>query len=144
MSITKLLKKDLHTYVLATLLALFIVFDIQVPDVVAHLVDNLLGKVVVIISALYLLNFNPLIGSLGVIAAYFLIKRSEINHNILVEKFVPSEYKKDEEMQRYNSVPVTLEETVIKNQIPYSKNRKKIIKSSVKPLDTETRDAASV
>ena len=144
MSITKLLKKDLHTYVLAALLALFIVFDMQVPDVVAHLVDNLLGKVVVIISALYLLNFNPIIGSLGVIAAYLLIKRSENNNNILVEKFVPSEYKKGKEMQRYNSVPVTLEETVIKNQIPFSKNRKKIIKSSVKPLDTETRDAASV
>merc|ERR1711871_1608416 len=107
MSITKLLKKDLHTYVLAALLALFIVFDIQVPDVVAHLVDNLLGKVVVIISALYLLNFNPIIGSLGVIAAYLLIKRSENNNNILVEKFVPSEYKKEKEMQRYNSVPVT-------------------------------------
>ena len=32
MSLPKFLKKDLHTYVLAGLLSLFIVFDVEIPD----------------------------------------------------------------------------------------------------------------
>ena len=144
MSFPKFLKKDLHTYVLAGLLSLFIVFNIQIPDTVAHLVDNLLGKIVIILVSLSLLNTNPLIGSLGVIAAYLLIKRSERNNSVLVEKFVPSEIKKVQEMQRYNSEPLTLEETIIKNQIPYSKNRKNLQPGGAKPLDTATYDAADL
>jgi len=40
MALPKLLNKNLNTYVLAGLLSLFIVFDIQIPDIVANLVNN--------------------------------------------------------------------------------------------------------
>jgi hypothetical protein len=143
MSLPTFLKKDLHTYVLAGLLSLFIVFDVEIPDSVASMVDSLLGKVIIILVSLTLLTANPIIGSLGVIAAYLLIKRSERNNSVLVEKFVPSEIKKVREMQRYNSEPLTLEETIIKNQIPYSKNRKNL-NPGAKPLDTATYDAANL
>ena len=143
MAFPKLLKKDLHTYVLAGLLSLFIVFDIQIPDPVAVLVDNLLGKIVIIILALTLLNTNPIIGSLGIIAGYLLIKRSERNNSMMVERFVPSERKKSNEMQRYNSQPLTLEEIMVKNQIPFSKNRKNLAPGAG-PLDTATYNAAEL
>ena len=81
--------------------------------------------------------------SLGVIAAYLLIKRSERNNSIMVEKFVPSERKKVVEMQKYNSQPMSLEEVVVKNQVPFSRNRKKLAPGA-EPLDTATHDAAEL
>ena len=59
MALPKLLNKNLNTYVLAGLLSIFIVFDIQIPDIVANLVDNLIGKIVIIIVSLSLLNITP-------------------------------------------------------------------------------------
>jgi len=143
MALPKLLNKNLNTYVLAGLLSIFIVFDIQIPDIVANLVDNLIGKIVIIIVSLSLLNINPILGSLGIIAAYFLIKRSERNNSIMVNKFVPSEEKKSVEIQKYNIDPISLEETIVKKQIPFSKNRK-VLSSGAKPIHDSIHNAAEV
>ena len=143
MALPKLLNKNLNTYVLAGLLSLFIVFDIQIPDIVANLVNNFIGKIVIIIVSLSLLNTHPLVGSLGIIAAYFLIKRSERNNSVMVDRFVPSEKKKSVELQKYNIESISLEETVIKNQIPFSRNRKNL-SGGATPLDSAIHDAAEV
>ena len=47
----KVMKKDSHHYVLATLLIIFIVSDVRIPSVIGELVDNVLGKIVVVMSA---------------------------------------------------------------------------------------------
>ena len=143
MALPKLLNKNLNTYVLAGLLSLFIVFDIQIPDIVANLVNNFIGKIVIIIVSLSLLNTHPMVGSLGIIAAYFLIKRSERNNSVMVDRFVPSEKKKSVELQRYNTDSISLEETVIKNQIPFSRNRKNL-SGGAEPLDSASYNAAEL
>ena len=143
MALPKLLNKNLNTYVLAGLLSIFIVFDIQIPDIVANLVNNFIVKIVIIIVSLSLLNTHPMVGSLGIIAAYLLIKRSERNNSVMVDRFVPSEEKKSVELQRYNIDTISLEETVIKNQIPFSRNRKKLA-GGAEPLDSAIHDAAEL
>ena len=137
-------QKVKNHHVLAVLMGLFIIFPIQIPDLVASLVNNVLGKIVVIVTALYLLSVNAVVGSLGIVAAYLLIQRSSVNESVLVEQFVPSEFKKSEEMQKYNEAPITVEETVIKNQIPFSFNREIIHNSNIDPVSENIHSAQAV
>ena len=54
-------------------------FDIRVPEVLAELVDNPLGKIVLAALSLCLLSANTLAGVIGLVAAYVLIQRSPKN-----------------------------------------------------------------
>ena len=105
-------QKVKNHHVLAVLMGLFIVFPIQIPDLVASLVNNVLGKIVVIVTALYLLSVNPIVGSLGIVAAYLLIQRSSVNESVLVNNLFLVKLKK---VKKYNNeAPITVEETIIK------------------------------
>ena len=66
----KMVEKDMHHYILAALLAVFIVSDMSVPNVLNELIETLLGKILIIGGALALLFAHPLLGALGIIAAY--------------------------------------------------------------------------
>jgi len=111
------MRKDAHHYVLATLLIVFIISDIRVPHVVGRLVDNVMGKIVVMAVALSLFGTHPVVGALGLVAAYQLIRRSEGHEAVAL--FMPSEAKKSRVLSAMNQFPVTVEEEVIAKQIPY-------------------------
>lgn len=113
----KVMKKDSHHYVLATLLIIFIVSDVRIPSVIGELVDNVLGKIVVVMIALSLFGAHPVVGAIALVAAYQLITRSE-GHTALA-LYVPSEKKKTRVLDAMNQFPVTIEEEVIAKQIPY-------------------------
>ena len=113
----KVMKKDSHHYVLATLLIIFIVSDVRIPSVVGEMVDNVLGKIVVVMVALSLFGAHPVVGSIALVAAYQLIVRSE-GHSALA-LYMPSEQKKTRALNAMNQFPVTIEEEVIAKQIPY-------------------------
>ena len=48
----KLLKKDQHYLVLMVLLAIFIIFDVEIPGPIAEIVNTVVGKVIVVVVAL--------------------------------------------------------------------------------------------
>ena len=88
----KSLMKDKHHLVLTLLLSVFILFDIKVPLVLAELVDNPIGKIVVAVLSLCLLSLNALAGVVGLIAAYVLIQRSgDTTGTIATENYLPTE-----------------------------------------------------
>ena len=61
----KLLKKlrgKEHNYVLAALLAIFVIFPVSLPEVVAEMINTIVGKIVVIILALHLFCVHPMVG----------------------------------------------------------------------------------
>jgi len=121
MNLMKSLKfNDKRHYVLAAVLALFIVMDIQVPNQVANLVDTIVGKIVVIMVGLSLMVINPLVGVLGVIAAYELVRRSSASGDLFgdVSDLIPNEGDKHEEMQVYQNNKISVEEEVIANMLP--------------------------
>ena len=62
------LMKDKHHLVLTVLLSVFILFDIKIPLVLAELVDNPVGKILVAVLSLCLLSVNSLAGVVGLIA----------------------------------------------------------------------------
>ena len=113
-------KKHQHHYVLAALLAVFIVFDVKIPHTIASMVDSIVGKIAIIVLALSLFSAHPLVGSLALVAAYVLIMRSSNSTGSRPAKlFIPTETKKLRKMRKMNVKQETsLEESVIKNMIP--------------------------
>ena len=52
-------KSQRHYYILSLVLILFIVFPIEIPKELSALVDSVLGKIVVVVMVLNLLNVQP-------------------------------------------------------------------------------------
>ena len=57
-----LLKGRTQKNLLMLLFILFIVLDIEVPDSVANLANNIVGKIIVVMVSISLLKIDPLLG----------------------------------------------------------------------------------
>ena len=132
-----------HQKFLAALLAVYIVFQIQTPDFLAPLIDTIVGKVVVVAVALSLFaHSGPIVGVLGLVAAYELINRSSMNTGTYgLKHFVPTEEKKAAKMANMNDFPFTLEEEIVENTPSYVSDTN-ITRPSYKPVLCSTKDAA--
>ena len=138
----KSLMKDKHHLLLSVLLSVFVVLDVKVPLVLAELVDNPVGKIVVVLIALSLLSMNTLLGVISLIAAFVLIQRSEqVTGSEGEQKYLPTEVKKSEHLSAMNQFPVTVEEEVISNMLPMT-NRIDTSAPEYKPVLNELHDAA--
>lgn len=124
-----LLKSQTHHYVLAGLLALFVVLDMKVPDDIKPLLNSLVGKAAVIITALSLLSVNVLVGILAVIASFELLRRAGSPVNIPnIPNFIPElanlghsedDGEHAQPIAGNTGAPLpTLEENVVDNMLP--------------------------
>ena len=138
----KTIEKDMHHYILAFLLAVFIVSDIQIPSALNELVGTLLGKVIVIGAALALLFAHPLLGALGVIAAYRLVTKTQERYTPPKQVAPPTEPKKMSALNAMNQFPVTVEEEVIRKMIPQAPSN--LPAPSFKPVLDSLHDAAKI
>ena len=139
----KSLMKDKHHLVLTALLSVFILFDIKVPLVLADLVDNPIGKIVVAVLSLCLLSVNALAGVVGLIAAYVLIQRSgDATGTIATQNYLPNEEKKSTHLSAMNQFPVTVEEEVISKMLPTT-NVIDITLPEFKPVLADNHEADS-
>ena len=137
----KSVMKSNHHLVLTILLCVFIVFDIQVPNAVANMVDNPIGKISVAALSLCLLSMNTLLGVIGLVAAYVLIQRSANTTGTQAEKdYLPSEAKKKAVLSAMNQFPVTVEEEVIAKMLPMN-NQVDLSESEFKPVLGDTHNA---
>ena len=137
----KSVMKSNHHLVLTILLCVFIVFDIQVPNALANMVDNPIGKVVVAALALCLLSMNTLLGVIGLVAAYVLIQRSANTTGTQAQKdYLPSEAKKNAVMSSMNQFPMTVEEEVIAKMLPMN-NQVDLSQPEFKPVLGDTHNA---
>ena len=109
-----------HEMLLTVLLILYIVFNVPTPHMIAPQVDTPLGNIVVVLIALsFFTHSHPVVGILGLFAAYTLIRRSSATTGrSAIEAYVPSEKRKSEELTAYNQFPVTLEEQVVAIMAP--------------------------
>ena len=142
-------KNQTGYYVLALLLCLFIVFPISIPEEFAKLVDTIIGKIVIAIIVLNLFISHPLVGSIGVVAAYELLRRSAKQSHKYIgvnKKNIPSEKQKTGHLTKFNQFPITVEEIVINNKIPYSFNTDSPskIRSPYAPLEEDTYNATKL
>ena len=137
----KSVMKSKHHLVLTILLCVFIVFDIQVPDALANMVDNPIGKIAVAALALCLLSMNTLLGVIGLVAAYVLIQRSADTTGTQAQKdYLPSEAKKSNVLSSMNQFPMTVEEEVIAKMLPMA-NQVDLSEAEFKPVLGDTHNA---
>ena len=139
----KSLTRDKHSLILCLLLSCFVVFDVEVPLVLADVVDNPIGKIGVAALALCILSQNTLVGVVAIIAAYVLIQRSEGKTGSYGERnFLPNENKKLSHLNAMNQFPSTLEEEIISTMLPMNRNMD-LTDSEYKPVLADNHDAVT-
>jgi len=133
--------KNNHYLVLTILLSVFIVFDIHVPQALADMIDNPIGKISVAALSLCLLSMNTLLGVIGLVAAYVLIQRSADTTGTQAERdYLPSEAKKKSVLNAMNQFPLTIEEEVIAKMLPMN-NQVDYSEPEFKPVLGDTHNA---
>ena len=136
----KMKKNDL---ILVALFAVYLISNMHLPEGLNLLIDNNIGNIVIILGALILfLNSNPVVGVLGFLVAYELIRRASVSTgNDAIVKYVDTEDKKADKMRSYQPpVPdVTLEEQVIDNMVDFTESD--LPASNVKPVLEKSHNA---
>ena len=133
-------EKNHHQVALAILFVIYILFNIQMPTMVAEGVSSMVGTAVVVVVALALLaNSNPIVGILGVVVAYLLVERSnqQMKNRSSVSTMAKKEMEKmDSFFKVENQFPKTLEEEIVEKRTNH-KSSVDVMPSSYKPLLSE-------
>ena len=113
-------KNNYHQLFLVIVLLCYIIFNIQTPHMLASMIDNIFGNIIIIIIAFFVLvHSNPILGIIFVFAAYELIRRSsDATGTSAIKRFLPSQMKMDGHLSAFNQFPVTLEEQMVKKMAP--------------------------
>lgn len=113
-------KSNQHQLILLVVFILYILLNVQTPNMLATLIDNIYGNVVVVLMALFVLTrMNPIVGVVALYAAYELIQRSSVTTgSAAIRRYLPTEIKKGKHFSAFNQFPVTLEEEVVKQMAP--------------------------
>tara|TARA_B100001769_G_C21951011_1_gene512052 strand:+ start:355 stop:798 length:444 start_codon:yes stop_codon:yes gene_type:complete len=136
------IKKRQELY-LAIILVIYILINFKTPECLSNLIDNNVGKLIVVIFTITLvMKTNPILGVLSIIAAYELIKRSNRVNQIFANDNIPSERTKIQKLRELNNFPVTLEEEIVKNMPPLVKYDLPS-NTTFKPILNDTHNADS-
>ena len=146
-----MLKKNRHQLILTVLFILYLFFDISLPRNLASGIDSAFGMTIVIVISIALLCMtNPVLGFLGFVVAYELIRRSRvqtgsqaISQNIITESRKYSELESFNNDVNNNKLYSTLEEHVVSKMVPYI-NNVQVDNNNVKPVLDKQHDAASI
>jgi hypothetical protein len=97
--------------ILGVIFVFYILLNIQTPDVLAGPIDTVFGKVLVVaVAAVIFMKTNPVIGVLGFVVAYQLIKTASVTTGTYALKhYMPSETSKLRELQTFNEEKVTVQ-----------------------------------
>ena len=138
------LKKNKSHLLLAVLLVCFIVLDVQLPAELAYYVDTLLGKVGVMIGAFSLFFVHSVLGVLAMVAGFVLLNRSTgFMQGAPNVQYLPSEKTKLNHLDEMNQFPITLEEEVIHDMIPFV-SEQHLPPPEFKPTLNSVHDAAKL
>lgn len=139
-----LLKKDhMGELILIVVFIFYLVLGLRTPDLVANMVDNVIGKVVIILVVIYLfMNSNPILAVLAALVAFDLMRRSTYTTGLgALEKYAPTEEKKMSQFTAFNQFPYTLEQEVVAKMAPIVRSGSSLMPASYKPLLDDLHDA---
>jgi hypothetical protein len=135
----KQLKKE---DVLTGLFAIYLILGLKIPDPLAKLIDNVYGKIVVVIIAIILFaKTNPILGVLGFLVAFDIIRRSSLETG---SSYTLSEKQKMERITSYNQISYTLEQEVVSKMAPLTQASILQSSPSYKPVSDDTYNAISL
>ena len=129
--------------VLLVLFVIYLVMGYKMPEGVATMVDSTIGKIVVILVALMLFAYsNPVLGVLGLLVAYQILKSASIKTGMAgLEEYYPTEQKKWSPFTPTHQFPYTLEQEVVKNMTTQKFNTD-YVKAPFSPTLDDTHDAS--
>jgi hypothetical protein len=138
-------KRNMPQLLLVILFIIYLIMGFKMPDPVANMIDSNTGKVIVALVALLLFGYsNPILGVLGIMVAYQLIKSSsEKTGMAALEKYYPTEEKKWSPFTPTHQFPYTLEQEVVKQMAPQKFNSN-YVKAPYRPMLDDTHDAAKI
>jgi len=144
-SFTELLnKKHMGELVLVVLMILYLVMGLKTPDFIANMVDNMIGKIVIIAIVIYLfMNANPVLAVVAALVAVDLMRRSSDATGLgALAAYAPTEKKKMSQFTAFNQFPYTLEQEVVAKMAPIVRSGTSITAPSYKPLLDNLHDAS--
>lgn len=144
-SFNELLKKEhMGELVLVILMIIYLILGLRTPDIIANLIDNLIGKVIIILIVVYLfINANPILAVLSALVAFDLMRRSTETTGLgALQKYAPTEEKKMSQFTAFNQFPYTLEQEVVAKMAPIVHSGSSLTSASYKPLLDNLHDAS--
>ena len=146
-SFRELFKKEhMGEFILVVILIIYLILGMKTPDLIANIVDNVIGKVVIILVVIYLfMHSNPILAVLAAFVAFDLIRRSSATTGIsALQAYAPSEKKKMSQFTAFNQFPYTLEQEVVAKMAPIAHSGSSLNNATYKPLLENLYDAAPV
>jgi hypothetical protein len=137
-------KKHMGELVLVVLMIIYLVMGLKTPDFIANMVDNMIGKLVIISIVVYLfMNANPILAVVAALVAFDLMRRSSDSTGLgALAAYAPSEQKKMSQFTAFNQFPYTLEQEVVAKMAPIVRSGTSITAPSYKPLLDNLHDAS--
>ena len=142
-----LLKKEhMGETVLIVVLIIYLLMGLETPELVANLVDTLVGKISIFLIVIYLfMNSNPILAVLALFVAFDLIRRSSMVTGIdALQRYAPTEKKKSSQFTAFNQFPYTLEQEVVKKMAPIVQGGSSMTKPSYSPMLENLYDASPI
>ena len=138
-------KRNMSQLILVVLFIIYLIMGFKMPGPIANIIDSSAGKIIVALVALLLFGYsNPILGVLGIMVAYQLIKSSsEKTGMAALEQFYPTEEKKWSPFTPMHQFPYTLEQEVVKDMASQRFNTN-YIKAPYKPMIEDTHDASLI
>jgi hypothetical protein len=144
-SFTELFKKDhMGEFILVVLMIIYLIMGFKTPDLIANMVDNIIGKVVIVLIVIYLfMNANPILAVVTALVAFDLMRRSSDATGLgALAAYAPTEKKKMSQFTAFNQFPYTLEQEVVAKMAPIVRSGSSITPASYKPLLDNLHDAS--
>ena len=136
-------KEHMGEFVLVVLMIIYLILGLRTPDLIANMVDNVAGKVVIILAVIYLfMHANPILAVLAALVAFDLMRRSNETTGLgALDEYGPSEQKKASQFTAFNQFPYTLEQEVVAKMAPIVRSGSSLTTASYKPLLDNLHDA---
>jgi hypothetical protein len=146
-SLKDLMKKEhIGELALVILFIIYLILGLKTPELIANLVDNIVGKIIIVLIVLYLfMNSNPILAVLAAFVAFDLIRRSGQTTGIdALQKYAPTEEKKMSQFSAFNQFPYTLEQEVVAKMAPIVRSGSSLTSPSFKPVLDDLHNASSI
>lgn len=135
-------KERIGENMLIALLVIFLVIGKPIPQPLNQYIDTNLGIVTVLIVAISLFAYSPILGVVGLLVAYQIIRKTG---TFAMGMYMPSEEKKWKSSEKdYNRSNDTLEQEVIRNMAPIVEPGLMANTGDFVPALDNTHDAASL
>ena len=143
-----------YQVIIAIIIVLFILIDTSPPYWLSKHIDTIAGNLVVVFLAIGLFtHMGPIVGILGIIGAYCLIRRASKETGTYILRQNPGQVRaeelKTEMLRQYNHFPRTLEEDVVARMAPIIESGaenplQEMVQGAPEPTLSTGHDAAEV